>query len=156
MSRILFFDSESDGLLPWATKIWCISYKFLGSALVTLTPETLHEFSDVLDEADTVVAHHELGHDLPLMLKCGIIKSFTIGPDTINGKPKKIVDSLTLSRYLYPDRPQHGLEYWGELCGVAKPVHNQWDRLSDEMIHRNRQDVLITEQAYLMLLEEMK
>jgi len=56
----------------------------------------------------------------------------------------KLVDTLALSWYLFPDRPQHGLESWGEYFGVPKPVVTDWEGLSvEEYIHRCEEDVKI-------------
>ena len=76
----------------------------------------------ILAQADEIVCHNIVGYDLVLWLKCGLIDSFTVGPDSINGRKVKITDSLVLSRYINPDRiGGHGLEAWGERIGVAKP-----------------------------------
>lgn len=56
----------------------------------------------------------------------------------------KLVDTLALSWYLFPDRLQHGLEAWGEYFGVPKPVVLDWEGLSvEEYIHRCEEDVKI-------------
>jgi hypothetical protein len=102
------------------------------------------------------VTHNGLGYDLwVLMLLWGC--PFTVGPDTFNGKPVKFVDTLTLSRYLWPDRPWgHGLEAWGEKLGIPKGAHSNFSRYSEEMAVYNRQDCKVTKAVYEYLLKEMQ
>src|SRR5690606_10341303 len=72
----------------------------------------------------------------------------------------KIVDTLALSWYLYPDRNQHGLEGWGEDFKIPKPPIIRWDdpELIEEYRHRCREDVKINTRlwkkmwAHLLLL----
>ena len=101
---LLICDTEADNLLPYASKVHCISYKFVGQPVRTLTPDDLSEWKQILAQADEIVCHNIVGYDLVLWLKCGLIDSFTVGPDSINGRKVKITDSLVLSRYINPDR----------------------------------------------------
>ena len=154
---LLICDTEADNLLPYASKVHCISYKFVGQPVRTLTPDTLSEWKQIPAQADEIVCHNIVGYDLVLWLKCGLIDSFTVGPDSINGRKVKITDSLVLSRYINPDRiGGHGLEAWGERTGVAKPKHEDWSQYSEAMRVRCEQDVLNNERVYKMLQEEMR
>jgi hypothetical protein len=62
----------------------------------------------------------------------------------------KIIDTLALSWYLYPNRNKHGLEKWGEYFGTPKPEIIDWDNpdLLDEYIHRCQEDVKINCQLW--------
>lgn len=56
----------------------------------------------------------------------------------------RLIDTLALSWYLYPQRSLHGLESWGEDFNVKKPEVEDWDNLSyEEYAHRCEQDVEI-------------
>lgn len=56
----------------------------------------------------------------------------------------KIVDTLPLSQYLYPDRQKHGLDGWGEDLGIKKPKVDDWESLTqDEYDYRVMQDCRI-------------
>ena len=56
----------------------------------------------------------------------------------------KLIDTLALSWYLYPERNRHGLEFWGQDYGVEKPKIDDWDNLSlEEYKHRCSEDVVI-------------
>lgn len=66
-----------------------------------------------------VIAHNGIGFDfLALLAKYGIEYSIGYSPadlkGTWNGKPVEIIDTLTLSKVLNPDRRRHSLEWWGE------------------------------------------
>lgn len=62
------------------------------------------------------------------------------------------VDTLALSWYLDLNRPKHGLEDYGEECGVPKPEVNDWVNLTQEDYdHRVKEDVKIQEYVYRKL-----
>lgn len=154
--KVLTVDSESDDLMPFATKIHCISYKWLGEEEVYTDVDGFVRFRTVLREADEIVGHNILGFDVLLWLKLGAIDSFTVGPDSINGKPVKFTDTLCLSRVLNADREGgHGLENWGLITGIPKPKHEDWSQYSEEMRVRCEADVRNNEKVYLLLLKEI-
>jgi hypothetical protein len=73
----------------------------------------------------------------------------------------KIIDTLYLSWYLYPERQLHGLEWWGRDLGIAKPEIKDWHSLSlEEYVHRCEEDIRINlrlwekQKSYLALLYE--
>ena len=49
---LLICDTEADNLLPYASKVHCISYKFVGQPVRTLTPDNLSEWKHILAQAD--------------------------------------------------------------------------------------------------------
>ena len=76
------------------------------------------------------------------------------------------IDTFTLSKRLYPDRPmayyrgksagQHGLKAWGIRTGIAKPEVEDWSNQPIEVyLHRCTEDVINNEATYEMLLEEI-
>jgi len=75
--RVISYDTESDGLVEEATKLHCLSYKEIGSDVQT----AVDNFSDLFQDGDTWIAHNQFSHDLPLLVKLGVIKDFT--PTTV-------------------------------------------------------------------------
>jgi len=70
----------------------------------------------------------------------------------------KIVDTLALSWYLYPERDRHGLEEWGLYFGIPKPFISDWEnQTQEEYEHRCKEDVkinvLLWQKMYKYLLE---
>ncbi|UOW66377.1 DNA-directed DNA polymerase [Aeromonas phage vB_AspA_Tola] len=71
--------------------------------------------------------------------------------------PFKLMDTMILSQLLYPDRPldprafnlgmgatgPHSIAAHGIRMGRYKPDHEDWSTLTDDMIHRNTEDVAI-------------
>lgn len=71
--------------------------------------------------------------------------------------PFKEMDTMILSQLLYPDRPldfkayglglgatgPHSIAAHGIRMGRHKPEHDDWSTLTEDMIHRNREDVSI-------------
>ena len=79
----------------------------------------------------------------------------------------KVVDTLVLSRYCYPDRQlrpgykgkgkAHSLEHWGYVLGRWKPEIENWTSLPLEVYtHRCTEDVEINHLTYDALIKEMK
>ncbi|WOZ57530.1 DNA polymerase I [Pseudomonas phage vB_PseuGesM_254] len=73
----------------------------------------------MLEESDVVIGHNIIGYDL-LTLKAVYGMQYTVGPDTINGKPVEFYDTLVISKMLNPDRKGHSLAYFGDLIGLDK------------------------------------
>lgn len=131
--KFLCGDIECDGLLDQLTKLHCA---------VFYNPELDHTyvFTDLVElevflkdhEDYYLVIHNGVTFDKPALKKLGV------------NVPNRIVDTLALSWYLYLNNPKHGLEWWGEQLGVAKPEITDWENLSEEeYIHRCTEDVKI-------------
>lgn len=131
MKNVYVFDIEADGLLDSATRIHCLCWHNLSSN----TSGTLTSLSDIkefIQHADVLIGHNISRYDIPLLHKFG---------NVFRGD---IVDTLSLSWYLYPERNFHGLESWGEVFGIPKPSINDWSNLTEEeYIHRCTEDVKI-------------
>lgn len=136
------FDIETDGLLDTVSKIHCLSYaSFNGEELIkkgTLSTkeEIINFISDC--ENETLVGHNIILYDIPVLEKLlGLeIKS-------------KLIDTLALSWYLYPERVSHGLEDWGEDLGYKKPEISDWENLSlEEYSFRCESDVEINTRLF--------
>ena len=130
--RILVADTETDGLAYDCTKLHVMSY--------TEDGETYHSTGDyddmraVIKSADLLVMHNAVMHDQ-------VVFNRLLG---IPFNYKKYIDTLWVSRYLYPDRASHGLDAIGKEHGVKKPKVDDWENLSyEEYRHRCEEDVKI-------------
>jgi len=123
------FDIEGDSLNP--TKIWCLA---ANTKLGVKSTTSYDKMKEKLENADIVIGHNIYRFDVPVLERILGIKIRA-----------KIVDTLALSWYLYPQRIRHGLEEWGEDLGVKKPEIIRWDdpELIDEYRHRCEEDVKI-------------
>lgn len=139
----VIFDIECDSLRP--TKIHCLSYNIVDTdTLVSITDygKMRDFFTDNL--FNTFIGHNIIRFDIPVLER---LLNFKFD------KNKKLIDTLALSWYLYPNRNRHGLESWGETLGIKKPVIEDWNNLKiEDYIHRCEQDVLIN----LKLWEQQK
>ena len=153
---VFCWDTEANGLLDTVTKIHCLSYKALDEDVQTVTDN----YGDVFKEGDTWIAHNQYGYDLPLLIKLGIIKDFTVNSVTMMDdtvRTVQFIDSLALSREWYPDLPRkHGLLAWSKELGTYKPTIDDWDNLElKEYIERCEEDVLTTEKVFLFLTDKL-
>lgn len=154
MPVITVFDTESDGFVEEATRLWCATTSDVGSDEYHQfgpNSSSLYQFLAKLEQADILVCHNEIKHDLPLLHKL------------YGWKPKShqiVLDTLVYSRKMYPKRPNpegytgnspHSIEAWGVRFGVPKPAHEDWTKFSEDMLHRNKVDVMINK----LMLEEL-
>lgn len=151
---VAVFDTESNGFLDEADKLWCIAYTIKGSngACILHGPADIQQGLAKLNDMDVLVGHNIIKHDLPLMKKL------------YGWEPKShqvIVDTLVFSRMLNPKRPMpdgytgkasHSIEAWGYRLGHSKPEHEDWTKYSEEMGHRCMEDAKIN----LQVLEELE
>jgi len=149
-------DAECDDLLPFATKIWCVSVLETATGNIKTYTER-EEFVRDSEAWTEIITFNGLGYDHWILWLIWNL-SFSVGPDMFNGRPVKLTDALVLSRYLNPDRfgQKHALEVWGEHLGVPKGSHTDFTQLSDEMISYNRQDCLVTFAVYKQLMKELQ
>ena len=159
--RIAFLDIEANGLLPTVTRMHCAVVKGQNTKEVRkFWPweggDYVKQFLEYLDSFDVLIVHNGIGYDFPLLRK--LFKYEYKG---------KIVDTLLMSRLLNPKRiipfncpnrnaGPHSIEAWGWRVGRGKPEHNDWEKYSEEMLHRCSEDVEILELTYNTLLEEAK
>ena len=145
--KIYVMDCEADGLLEDATRIHCLAYwDAVSNISGSYTDYT--DLRRLLLEADVLIAHNLVRYDIPVLEKLLDIKI-----------KARLVDTLALSWYLFPERNVHGLDSWGDDFGVAKPIINDWQNLTqEEYIHRCTEDVKINvklwkkQKAYLTKL----
>jgi len=154
----LVFDMESDGLLQHVTRSWCIVAKDIDEkhdeAIYYFQPDQIKAGLEFLSEAEVLIGHNIIGFDLPVFKK---LYDFEYSGE--------LIDTLVVSRTLYPDRPKpkgyvgkapHSVEAWGYRLGFHKPEHDDWSKYSPEMLHRCKEDVLGTEKILYALEKEKK
>lgn len=133
LDNLIFADIEANGLLDTATKIHVLSFSNPSDRKPRYTCH-YEEIRQIFENPEnTLVMHNGLTYDkavvekiLGIEVKC------------------KIIDTLFLSWYLYPDRHAHGLAAWGEEFGVPKPKVDNWEDAPIEVyIHRCQEDVKI-------------
>lgn len=175
MKRIAY-DLETDGLLHELTKIHCVSLMDLDDPSKTPllyhdTPgiEPCHgdirEAMDILDQAEHVVAHNNLGFDNEVVKK---LYGVELAVD-------KCFDTIVASRVVFsdlrdrdfarrdadPEFPgkftgSHALGAWGYRLGEAKGDYDGgWSTFNQDMATYALQDVVVTEKLYRYLLDRL-
>lgn len=130
MKKIVF-DIETDGII--ATKIHCLVACEVGtSKFVKITSyDGMRKF--FLRNDLTFIGHNIIRYDIATVERLLGIKVC-----------ENFIDTLPLSWALYPRRPKHGLEGWGEDLGIAKPEIDDWENLTiEEYLNRCVEDVKI-------------
>jgi DNA polymerase-1 len=146
---ILVWDLETDGLLLELTRIWCMAIGELGTDEVTgytdhnpkhpPLAEGVERLRRHVEAGGMTVAHNGINFDRKALKK-------VTGVDIpyVN-----IYDTLVMGRLRDPERlGGHKLEGYGIEMGILKGSHHEWDRYSDEMLHYNLQDVVVTKALF--------
>lgn len=151
--RTCVADLEGDGLYDNATKVWCgVFIDTKTEDVFQFRPHEIQEMLQFMDTCGTLIFHNGYGYDFPVLEKLYGYKY----------KGKR-VDTLLMSRLLYPDRVSprgvragpHSVESWGATFGRAKPSHEDWSRFSEEMMHRCTEDTHIQLELYRKCLRDM-
>ena len=118
----IVFDIECNGINP--DTIHCI---------IANGEEVDKTFFENLSSDSVLIGHNVVRYDIPVLERLLGIKI-----------KAQLIDTLSLSWYLYPHLVRHGLEQWGERLGIAKPTITDWDNLTkEEYVHRCKEDVKI-------------
>ena len=146
-NKILVFDLETNALEVDKIKtIWCIVTKdLLTKKVKQYPPDKVYEGLLELYRADKIISHNFIGFDKQAIQH--LYPKWTC---------KSFDDSLIISQLLHPDRDSHSIESYGEEVGVAKPMHEDWGRYSEEMLHRCTQDVEILYRLYESQVQELE
>ena len=190
-------DIEGDGLLDELTTLHCLVAKKYLQDKVTIAcdkerlPEDFveslerrfsiewiphEEISSFLEGCGALCIHNLFDFDLPALKQLGFIGSYEVEPDLINDHNVRLIDTLSMSRMLYPDRPlphgcpakvynpvtgkmdtvgPHGLMAWGYRVSNAKPKVHDWRNQPLEVyVNRCVEDVIINELVMTALLKE--
>ena len=139
---MIYLDLEANGLTP--DTIWCVVTRENGVNTVHTTPDTLCK---ALEGSVSVCGHNLIGYDIPVLERLW----------GLSVAPERVVDTLVLSRLYDPSRQGgHSLRSWGETLGFPKGDHDDWSRLSQEMIDYCIRDVEVTEAVHKSLTRDMK
>ena len=159
----VIFDIETDSLES-STRIWCIVTRDAdtGTLLTSTSLASGHEESlKVLREADCIIGQNIIGFDLPILQQ---LLAFI--------PTKKILDTLTLSRLIYPDLRNddwkrvgfnkeligsHSLKAWGQRLGLLKDTYGEnadWSAWTQEMQDYCEVDTKVTLALYQHLLAQ--
>lgn len=147
MSGVVVFDSESDGFIEDATKLWCICTLDISEKIVRkFYGKTIGQGLDLLMRADVLICHNIIKHDIPLIKK--LYPTFSV-------EGIKIIDTLLLSQLLNPDRwGGHSVAAWGERFHYPKVEHEDWSKFSEEMLERCVVDTELHYKIYKQLVED--
>lgn len=143
---ICFFDIETDGLDSTVMHVAVIKPRDGEPIVVTDAKEAV----ELLNTFTASIGHNVIGFDGPQLEKLSGMKLTT-----------QLVDTLLMSRILYPDRFNHpakgnGLGNWGAYLGFPKGDHSDWSVYSEEMRDYCIQDVAVTEKLYDFLQPQCK
>lgn len=134
------FDIEGDGFKP--TKIHCVAMQ---------VNDKLYDETDYgrersfFEKVDVLIGHNIVRFDIPIVERILGVKI-----------KARLVDTLALSWYLYPNRHVHGLADWGEEFGVPKPKVEDWENLPiEEYVHRCREDVKINTKLWEKIWKDL-
>ena len=137
-------DIETDGLSP--TVVWCVAVQ----DVYTLEVQVFYDcdaFNDWINSGDVfkLAFHNGIAFDVPVLEELW-------GTDFSN---IEIHDTLLLSQLDNPRRDGgHSLANWGEYLGFPKGDHEDWSKLSDEMVEYCIQDVNITTKLYKLMMQK--
>jgi hypothetical protein len=140
------FDIEANGLQP--TKIHClVAAIYSKGKWIQKTTSDYDQMRGFFEGSDILIGHNISLWDIPVIERLLGIKI-----------KAKIIDTLALSWYLYPEgvygKKKHGLADWGEYFGVSKPkvTNEEWmgplegetqEEFQYKMNHRCQEDVKI-------------
>lgn len=120
--------------------IHCLSVKqYKDGVAKSFTLINPDEMRDFLSKEETLILHNGKRFDIPvLQVKLGIDLS-----------KKRIIDTLALSWYLYPDRDSHNLYDWAADLGTSKPLIESWEVENIKaIIERCEEDVNTTDELW--------
>ena len=128
-----------------------IGLKDCQSAKVTnfLSPFSIQDVTDIqlfLSSYEEIIGHNIIDFDKPVLERLMGL--------TFTGI--KITDTLILSRLYNPQlEGGHSLKAWGERLGFPKGEHDDWTRLSTEMVDYCVQDLQVTHRVYETLMHKL-
>lgn len=143
------FDLEANGLNP--DRVWCIVFKDTETGEFTtfhdehgMQIQNCARVVNFINKAELLIGHNILGYDIKVLQNL-----FDIGVPN-----SRFIDTLVWSRLIRPARINHSIESYGEEYGIRKPTQEQWEVWDDNMLHRCKEDVNITEEVWRGLVQE--
>lgn len=117
----IVFDAEFDSLNP--TKIHVFSYSINNGPITSLKEyDDIRNFLSSNNSNSVFIGHNIVRFDIKHLSRL----LFDASPSDIF---VNVIDTLSLSWYLYPNRGRHGIESWGEDFKVLKPYVDNWENL---------------------------
>ena len=139
----LVADLEANNLYPEVSKLHCLAIVDAETEESELYVDNLKEGLLRLYYADRVVFHNGCGYDEPTIQK--FYPKFRCN----------MWDSLIASKLLYPERPRHSIESWGEPWGLEKVQNEDWSVYTEHMGTRCLGDIKIGLKLYKHLIRKM-
>lgn len=143
--RKIVVDIETNGLYN-ADTIWVAVLQDIETdrAIITLNKE---DFNRNIKPDDIIIGHNFVQFDVYWLNKLWLTGI----------EHKNIVDTLVLSTLFNPDRQGgHSLSSWGDRLHLPKGEHNDWSKLTPEMVDYCVQDVKVTAKLYKHLITKEK
>ena len=175
----LVFDIEANGLLPTVSKFHCAGAIDVDTGEeYWFRPHQMKEFLELLDKADTIIAHNAFGYDIPALK---ILAGWTCDSSKVQCT-KVMSQVLNYRRFGFG----HSLKRWGEelnktasyeyhnlqggmtqrsvYSAMAKEKESMlkgdynggWEEFNEEMFEYMKQDVKLGTKVYLSLFQELK
>jgi DNA polymerase-1 len=165
---MLIFDCETNGLLEDVSKVHCLVIRDTLNDKVFTYKDNIQEGCDLLMNTDQEIGgHNVIKYDVPVLSK---LYNFKV-------TESKVVDTLVLSRLIYPDLgdidakllakntlesklyKSHSLKAWGQRLGHHKgeydmSVAENRENWSQEMQDYCEQDTFVTSELYKFLMKK--
>jgi hypothetical protein len=127
-----------------AKRVLCAATKVLNQEPILWSENQMSDLVEYLKQFDVIIGHNIFGYDFPVMRR-------------LHGmaRPKVIVDTLIVSKLMYPDINSHplgdnSLESWGKYLKFPKIEYTQgWQAYNDDMGVYCKQDTRLGEAIYL-------
>jgi DNA polymerase-1 len=145
----LVFDIEADNLLPKISKFHCAGAIDVETGTeYWFRPHQLNEFLELLDKADTIIAHNAMGYDVPALYKL------------TRWRPKASVQCTKVMSQVLNYRRfgfGHSLKAWGESLRDNKGNYTGgFEEFNEAMFEYMQQDVRLNVKVYKHLIKELK
>lgn len=142
----LLFDIECNGFKP--STIWMIGVIDLATdAFTAYVGDDVALGIARLAEADCLVGHYIKGFDIP------VIERLTDG--AVQFAQDRLIDTVELSRALFPSLENHKLKTWGEILGVPKMEFTDFDRFDPRMVDYCERDCRTNQALYEFLISQL-
>lgn len=151
----LVFDIEANNLLLRVSKFHCAGAIDVETGTeYWFRPNQLDEFLELLDKAETIIAHNAMGYDVPALIK---LAKITLNKDWF---PKASVQCTKVMSQVLNYRRfgfGHSLKAWGEFFRYYKGDYNGgFEEFNEDMFDYMQQDVRLLLKVYTYLMDELK